>query len=83
MAGSRALGWTIIVALVSVSLCLLARGAAAADEEAPEVVGPADMPGADVIWYQGEEYTLNATGSKDDTGIVAYSWRSRAPTRRR
>jgi len=53
---------------------VLAAAVSAADDTPPTVVGPTDQPGADVIWYMDQEYTLNATGSRDDTGIVSYKW---------
>ena len=53
---------------------VLATAVSAADETPPTVKGPTDQPGADVIWYKGQEYTLDATGSNDDTGIVSYKW---------
>lgn len=60
-------------------LTLGALSASAADEEAPTVVGPADEPGADVIWEGFVEYTLDSTGSSDDVGIVEYFWEITAP----
>ncbi len=62
------------------ALALLAVSAGAADEQAPKVAGPADLPGADVILTVGEEYTLDATGSTDDTGVVGYQWEIYSPT---
>ena len=60
-------------------LTLGALTAAAADEEAPNVVGPADEPGADVIWEGYVEYTLDSTGSTDGVGITEYFWNITAP----
>ncbi|MCK4971346.1 MAG: hypothetical protein KAS77_12480, partial [Thermoplasmata archaeon] len=60
-------------------LILGALSASAADEEAPNVVGPADKPGADVVWEGFVEYTLDSTGSTDDVGIVEYSWNVTSP----
>jgi hypothetical protein len=60
-------------------LTLGALSASAADEEAPSVVGPADRPGADVVWEGYVEYTLDSTGSSDAVGIVEYSWNITAP----
>lgn len=55
-------------------LVVLATAVSAADDTPPTVVGPTDRPGADVVWYKDQEYTLNATGSRDDKGIVSYKW---------
>ena len=60
-------------------LVIGALSASAQDDEAPEVVGPEDRPGADVIWKENKEYTLDATGSKDNVGIVSYTWNITAP----
>jgi hypothetical protein len=61
-------------------LAVLGLVASAADETAPTAKGPTDLPGADVIWYQNQQYTLNATGSSDDVGIVRYQWEIFSPT---
>ncbi len=55
-------------------LTLGALSASAADEEIPEVVGPEDKPGADIVWEGFVEYTLDSTGSTDNIGIVEYFW---------
>ncbi len=47
---------------------------ASADDVPPEVTGPVDRPGAEVVWFANEEYTLDVTGSTDDVGIVSYKW---------
>jgi len=61
-------------AVALLTLVLVCSLTASADEEAPVVVGPADHPGADVVWLVDEEYELNATGSEDNVGIVTYRW---------
>ena len=61
-------------------MAVLGLVVSAADETAPKVKGPADLPGADVILYQGQQYTLDATGSTDDVGIVRYQWELFSPT---
>ncbi len=69
----------IVVAslLVLLGLLLIAAATATAqeeDNEAPKMRGPADKPGADVIWQQNVPYQLNATGSTDNEAIINYSW---------
>jgi len=56
------------------ALLLVAASAAAQDDEAPTVVGPKDLPGADVIIKDGDTYTLDSTGSTDNVGISYYEW---------
>ena len=56
----------LVIAAISVS--------AQADDEAPIMKGPEDKPGADVFWPVDVQYTLNATGSTDNKGIVKYAW---------
>nr|NIP33593.1 PKD domain-containing protein [Thermoplasmata archaeon]NIS10690.1 PKD domain-containing protein [Thermoplasmata archaeon]NIS18640.1 PKD domain-containing protein [Thermoplasmata archaeon]NIT75642.1 PKD domain-containing protein [Thermoplasmata archaeon]NIU47794.1 PKD domain-containing protein [Thermoplasmata archaeon] len=63
-----------MLVLSSVLLLLLAGSAAAADEMAPVVDVPEDIPGADVIVFYGDAYAFDASNSIDDTGIVDYMW---------
>ncbi len=58
---------------------IAALSVSAQDDEAPTVTGPKDRPGADVIIKEGSAYTLNMTGSRDNVGIVLYSWEITAP----
>ena len=60
--------------LGGLALLILCATLVSAGTEAPEVVGPEDVPGADVVWYDNVEYTLDATGSTDNVGIVLYEW---------
>ena len=69
-----------IVLLVCITVAVVAMVASAQDEEAPRVAGPADVPGADVVWYDDQAYTLDATGSTDNVGIVGYRWEVVPPT---
>lgn len=60
--------------LGGLALLILCATLVSAGSEAPEVVGPENLPGADVVWYANVEYTLDATGSTDNVGIVLYEW---------
>ncbi|MCK5251644.1 MAG: hypothetical protein KAQ96_01790, partial [Thermoplasmata archaeon] len=63
-----------MLVLSSVLLLLIAGSAAAADETAPVVAVPEDVPGADVIVFYGDAYTFDSSLSTDDTGIVDFMW---------
>jgi hypothetical protein len=56
------------------ALVLLATVVAAQDDEAPTMVGPEDLPGADIIINDGDTYKLDSTGSSDNIGITLYGW---------
>ena len=62
--------------VLSGGLFLLIAGsvAAAADETAPLVDVPEDVPGADEVVFLGDTYDFDASGSTDNTGIVAYQF---------
>jgi hypothetical protein len=60
-------------------IVLAAASASAQDDEAPTVVGPKDLPGADVIVKYGASFELNSTGSSDNVGIVLYGWEITLP----
>lgn len=63
-----------MLVLSSVLFLLIAGSAAAADETAPIVDVPEDVPGADVIVFFGDAYDFDASNSIDDTGIVDFMW---------
>ena len=75
LAGALSRTALLLIAVIA----LLGLAAMAQDEEAPTVVGPADAPGADVVWFAGTAYTLDATGSTDNEGIASYWWDVTAP----
>ncbi len=64
----------IVLVFSSVLLLLIAGSAAAADETAPTVDVPDDVPGADVIVFYGDSYTFDSSQSTDDSGIVNFMW---------
>jgi len=61
-----------VLVLSSILILLIAGTAAAADESAPVVAVPEDVPGADVIVFFGDAYDFDASSSTDDTGIVDF-----------
>ncbi|MCK4970915.1 MAG: hypothetical protein KAS77_10315, partial [Thermoplasmata archaeon] len=61
--------------LSGVLFLLIAGSVAAADETAPIVDLPEDLPGADEVAFPGEIHDFDASGSTDDTGIVAYEFK--------
>ena len=63
-----------MLVLSSVLLLLIAGSAAAADETAPVVAVPENVPGADVIVFLGDAYTFDSSLSTDDTRIVDFMW---------
>ena len=60
--------------LAGIAILMLASITLAQDDEAPRVVAPEDIPGADVVMLEGQSYLLDATGSTDNVGIVLYRW---------
>ena len=63
-----------MLVLSGVLFLLIAGSVAAADETAPIVDLPEDLPGADEVAFPGEIHDFDASGSTDDTGIVAYQF---------
>ena len=63
-----------MLVLSGVLFLLIAGSVAAADETAPIVDVPEDVPGADEVVFLGDTYDFDASGSTDDTGIVAYQF---------
>ena len=63
-----------MLVLSGVLFLLIAGSVAAADEIAPLVDVPDDLPGADEVAFPGEIHDFDASGSTDDTGIVAYKF---------
>ena len=66
----RVVRLSLCLLLASIVMVLLSSLAIAQDDEAPRVVAPEDIPGADVILLEGQSYLLDATGSTDNVGIV-------------
>lgn len=63
-----------MLVLSGVLLLLLAGSALAADESAPDVDVPEDIPGADVLVEKDDTYQFDSSASTDDVGIVQFMW---------
>ena len=64
--------WFASILFVGIVIVLLASTALAQDDEAPRVVAPEDIPGADVVMLEGDSYLLDLSESTDNIGIVLY-----------
>ena len=72
--------WFASILFVGIVIVLLASTALAQDDEAPRVVAPEDIPGADVVMLEGDSYLLDLSESTDNIGIVLYRWEITDPT---